>query len=120
MFDGMGKRMSLPALAIASMTAFATPATVADEVPARTCTGLNCLPDQKKPADLCKGRDCNPPAPSEATQCDGLDCQPIPDQATPAPEREREKVGPEDSEPPAPDDDTPAAPQEKKVEPAPR
>ncbi len=108
MFKGMGKRISLQLLAMISVAAFAASAGLADEIPARTCTGMNCLPDQTKPADVCKGVDCNPPTPKEAEQCGGLDCQPIPEEVTPVPEDIL----------PAPGDDGPAPPvDEKKAEP---
>jgi hypothetical protein len=107
----MRQRIVLQVLVI-SMAAFAASASLADDVPARACTGLNCLPDRTKPADVCKGADCDPPTPEEAEQCSGLDCQPIPDQAVPVPEDEK-------AAPPA-QDGTPPKAADKETEPAPR
>jgi hypothetical protein len=82
----MRKRTFLAVLAMLPLAAFAAGEVAADETPAQSCTGKDCLPDQTDPADACKGLDCDPPTPGEATQCSGQDCQPIQDQVIPGPE----------------------------------
>lgn len=107
----MNKRNLLPLFAALSLAGAATFNAAAAETPARTCTGMACLPDQTKPVDSCKGLDCNPPAPGEATQCDGLDCQPIPEQNPPTPEEKPVTPDLTTTPTPKPDASNPDAPE---------
>lgn len=69
---------------------------MADETPARFCTGPNCLPDATKTPEHCQGLDCGQQLPKEAVQpCEGQDCAPITDQVTPEPKEEVVKPIPE-------------------------
>lgn len=77
---------AFPVIAVASALLFMAAGASAENVPAQSCTGQDCMRDNTKPAEVCQGRDCDPPAPGEATDCDGRDCQPIPEDNVPIPE----------------------------------
>jgi hypothetical protein len=63
-------------LACLSLPAFA------EDVPAVSCEGQNCMQD--RPLKECEGQDCAPPAPAQAEiECVGQDCAPIQDQPVP-------------------------------------
>lgn len=82
----MRPRIAFPVIAVASALLFTAAGASAENVPAQSCTGQDCMQDDAKPAEVCQGRDCDPPAPGESTDCDGRDCQPIPEDNVPIPE----------------------------------
>ena len=65
-------------LACLSLPAFA------EDVPAVSCEGQNCMQDQNRPLEECEGQDCRQPAPADAqVECVGQDCAPIQNQTEP-------------------------------------
>lgn len=55
----------------------------AEDVPAVSCEGQNCMQDQGRETKECEGEDCAPPAPAQAEiECVGQDCDAIQDQPT--------------------------------------
>ncbi len=73
--------MSRAALLLALMLGFGLPA-LAQEVPAVSCEGQNCMQEEGRETKQCEGQDCAPPAPSQApVECSGQDCDAIQQQA---------------------------------------
>lgn len=61
---------------------FAAPA-FAEDIPAKACTGQDCMPQDVKPAEECEGQNCATPPAQGMTDCMGQDCATIEPQPGP-------------------------------------
>ena len=69
------------AAAICALLASLSLPAFAEDVPAVSCEGQNCMQDQGRETKECEGEDCAPPAPAQAEiECVGQNCAPIQDQ----------------------------------------
>jgi hypothetical protein len=75
--------MSRAALLVAVLLGLSHPA-FAEDVPAVSCEGQNCMQGENRPLQECEGQDCAAPAPAQApVECIGQDCAPIGDDTVP-------------------------------------
>jgi hypothetical protein len=75
--------MSRAALLLAILLGFGH-AAFAEDVPAVSCEGQNCMQGENRPLEECSGQDCAAPAPAQApVECIGQDCAAIGDDTVP-------------------------------------